>query len=91
VQSPFLATRLADITLPGDVLAMVSTHTKAVTRRSVATQMEVPHKHTVVHVSGCRACLSLALVLEDSRDNRCAWCDQVNDLLSLVAEMKEKK
>jgi len=30
------------------------------------------------------------LVLEDSRDNRCVRCDQVNDLLSLVAVMKEE-
>jgi len=52
---PLLATRLVDITLPGDILAMVSTHGKAVTRRSVGTQTEVLHKHTAVQVSGCRS------------------------------------
>jgi len=27
---------------------------------------------------------------EDSRDNSCVQCEQVNDLLSLVAELKEE-
>jgi len=56
----------------------------------VGTQTEVPHKHTAVQVSGCRECLSLAFVPEDSRDNSCVWCDLVNDLLILVAELKEE-
>jgi len=56
----------------------------------VGTQTEVPHKHTAVQVSGCRECLSLAVLPEDSRDHSCVQCDQVNDLLSLVAELKEK-
>jgi len=84
------ATRLVDITLPGAILAMVSTRRKAVARRSVGTQTEVPHKHTAVQVFGCRECLSLVLVPEDSRDNCCVWCEQVNDLLSLAAELKEE-
>jgi len=77
------------IALPGDVLAMVSTRGKTITR-SMRTQTDAPHKHMAVQVSGCRECLSLALVPEDSRDNGCVRCDQVNDLLSLVAELKEK-
>ena len=56
----------------------------------MGTQTEVPHKHTAVQASGCRECLSLALLLEDSRDNSCVQCDKVNDLLSLVAELKEE-
>jgi len=52
-----------DFALPGDILAMVSTHGKAITTGSVATQMEVPHKHTAVQISGCKDCLSLALAL----------------------------
>jgi len=43
-----------------------------------------------VQVSGCRERLSLALISEDSRDNGCVRCNQVNDLLSLVAELKEE-
>ncbi|GAB0203337.1 zinc finger protein 462-like [Grus japonensis] len=35
-------------------------------------------------------CLSLSLGLEGSRDNSCLRCDQVDDLLSLVAELKEE-
>jgi len=87
---PLLETQLVNITLPGDILAMVSTCRKTVARRSMGTQTEVLHKHTAVQVSGCRECLSLALVPEDSRDNGCVECDQVNDLLSLVVELKEE-
>jgi len=42
-----------------------------------------------VQVSGCRECLSLAPIPEDGRDNCCVRCDQVNDLLSLVSELKK--
>ena len=69
---------------------MVTTRGKAVTRRSVGTQTEAARKHTGVQVSGYRECLSLALVPEDSRDNSCVRCDQVKDLLSLVADLKEE-
>jgi len=69
---------------------MVTTRGKAVARRSVGTQTEAPHRDTGVQVSGCMECLSLALVPEDSRDNVCFRCDQVNDLLGLVAELKEE-
>jgi len=74
----------------GDILSMVTTRGKAVARRSVGTQTEVPRKNTGVQVSGCRECLSLALVPEDSRDSSCVRCEQVNDLLSLMAEPKEQ-
>jgi len=87
---PLLATQLVDIALPGDILHVVSTRGKAVARRSMGTKMEIPHKHTGVQVSGCRECLSLVLVPEDNRDNSCVRRDQVNDLLSLVAELKEE-
>jgi len=46
--------------------------------------------NTAVQISGCRECSSLGLVPEDSRGSSCVWCDQVNDLLSLVAELKEE-
>jgi len=69
---------------------MVTTHGNAVARRNVGTQTEAPRKDKGVQVSGCRECLSLALVPEDSRDKCCVRCDQVKDLLSLVAELKEE-
>jgi len=52
--------------------------------------MKLPHKHTAGQVSSCRECLSLALVPGDSRANSCVGYDQVKDLLSLVAELKEE-
>jgi len=85
-----LATEVVGIAHPGDILSMVTTRGKAVARRSVGTQTEAPCKDTGVQISGCRDCLSLALVPEDSRDNSCVRCDQINDLLSLVAELKEE-
>jgi len=69
---------------------MVTTRGNAVAGRSVGTQAKATRKDTAVQVSGCRECLSLALVPEDSRDNYCVWCEQANDLLSLVAELKEE-
>jgi len=74
VQFPLLATQVMGFTHPGDIQSMVTTRGKVVVRRSVGTQMEAPRKDTGIQVSGCRECLSL---------------DQVNDLLSLVAELKE--
>jgi len=85
VQSPLLATQVVGIAHPGDILAMVTTRGKVVARRSVGTQTEAPRKNAGVQVSGCKECLSL-----DSRDNCCVRCEQVNDLLSLAAELKEE-
>jgi len=71
---------------------MVSTRPKAVTRRNgnVVTQTELRHKQAAVQVSGCRDCRSLSLVSEGSGQNACVRCDQVDDLLSLVAALKEE-
>lgn len=41
-------------------------------------------------VSGCSECQSLALAVQWDEDNTCVRCDQVNDLLSLVADLKEE-
>ena len=69
---------------------MVSTWVKTTTRRNVATQTELPHKHATVQVPGCRECLSLSTLLEGSSDNTCVCCNQLGDLLSLVVELKEE-
>ena len=69
---------------------MVFTHLKAVVRRTVATKTELPHKHTAVQLFGYKECLSLTLIPEGGRDKSCFLCDRVNDLLSLVVELKEE-
>ncbi|XP_009470361.1 PREDICTED: death-associated protein 1 [Nipponia nippon] len=69
---------------------MVSTRTRAIARRDVATQTELPLKHAATQVSGCRECQGLALVTGYCRDNTCVRCEQVEDLLSMVAELKEE-
>ena len=52
--------------------------------------MELPRKHVAVHVLVSRGCLSLSVLSEGSSDNTCVCCDQLDDLLSLVAELKEE-
>ena len=69
---------------------MVYTRQKALSRKSVANQTECPLKNAAVQVSGCRECMSLLLTSEGSRDTMCVRCEQVDDLLSLVAELKEE-
>ena len=69
---------------------MAATRVKAIARKNVATRTELPRKRAAVQVSGRRECLSLSLMPEGSGDTSCARCDQVDDLLSLVAELKEE-
>lgn len=72
---------------------MVSTRTEAVsfvcTRKDVATQMECPPKHTAIQVLGCKEFQSLALLSEGNRENSCVGCNQVNNLFSPVAELRD--
>ncbi|KFO98751.1 hypothetical protein N300_01915, partial [Calypte anna] len=46
-------------------------------------------RDVAVQASGCVECLSLALAPEDNVSGVCVRCEQVNDLLCLVAELKE--
>ena len=69
---------------------MVSTHVKTTTRKNVATQTELPRKHPAVQVLGCRECLRLSVLSEGTSDNTCVHCDQLDELLSLVVELKEE-
>ena len=69
---------------------MAATRLKAIARKNVATQTELPCKCAAVQVSGCKECLSLSLMTEGSGDTSCVRCDRVDDLLGLVAELKEE-
>lgn len=51
--------------------------------------MKAPQKHRSAQLSGCSRCQSLALVGQGDRDNTRIRCDQVNDLLCLLADLKE--
>ena len=68
---------------------MVATRVKAIAGKNVVTQTELPSKRAAVEGSGCRECLSLSPVPQGSGDKPCVRRDQVGDLLSLVAELKE--
>lgn len=56
----------------------------------MATQTDCLPKYAAVQVSGSRECLSLLLPMEGGRDTTCMRCEQVEDQISLVAELKEK-
>ncbi|PKU48256.1 rna-directed dna polymerase from mobile element jockey-like [Limosa lapponica baueri] len=62
----------------------------ALTRADVAPQRELQWKHTATQVSGCRECFNLSWLMDGRRDDSYVRCDQVDYLLSLVAELKEQ-
>lgn len=47
-------------------------------------------KNVVVLISDYRKYLSMILLLKVGRDSTCMRCEQVDDLLSTVAELKEE-
>ena len=69
---------------------MVSTRHGALSRKSVYTQTDHPLKNAAVQVTGCRECQSLLLPSAGGRDTVCVRCEQVNDLVRMVAELKEE-
>ncbi|KAK4831918.1 hypothetical protein QYF61_020295 [Mycteria americana] len=73
---------------------MVFTRQKAMpsvlTRVDAATQTELPGKHAATQVLGCREWLGLSLFTHGSRADSCVRCDQVDDLLCMVAELREE-
>lgn len=62
----------------------------AIAGRSTVTQTELPQKHAPVQVCSCRQGLSLALAPESRRDYTCVQWYRVDDLLSLMAELREE-
>lgn len=68
---------------------MVATRPKAVARKGAAAQAESPPKqnHAAARVCGRRGCLSLSLVAGNGEDSGCRRCEQVDDLLCLVAAL----
>jgi len=62
---------------------------KAFVRKNVETQTEVLQEHPSAQVCGCSGCQSLALAVQGDRDSMCVRCNQLNNLFSLVADLKE--
>ena len=56
----------------------------------VATLTEVPSRDASTQVTGCVDCWSLAFAVPDDGGRTCKRCDQLNDLLSLVIDLKEE-
>ena len=63
---------------------------RASPRKTVATQTEGLPRNVAVQVSGCRECQSLLLPREDGKDATYVWCEHVDELLSLVVELREE-
>ena len=69
---------------------MVSTRQRACPRKILVTQTEGLPRNVAVQVSGCRECLSLLLPGEGGRSSTHVRCEQVDELLSMVVELKEE-
>ncbi|RMC06501.1 hypothetical protein DUI87_15937 [Hirundo rustica rustica] len=69
---------------------MVSTRSKSVVGTVVCDQVEPSKKDVSVQTHSCPECLSLSLASGDVVEKACLGCEQVNDLLSLVAELREE-
>lgn len=71
-------------------MSMVSTRQWACPKKTVVIQTEGLPRNVAVQVSGCRECLSLLLPREDGKEATCVRCEQVDELLSLVVELREE-
>ena len=71
-------------------LNMVSTRQRACPKKAVAPQTEGVPRNVAVQVSGCRECQSLLLPREDGKDATSVRCEHVDELLSLVVELREE-
>ena len=65
---------------------MVTTGQQAAAKRDVET--DSMNVHAAVQVLACRECLALSLLQEGIWDTSCVRCEHVDDLLSLVVEVK---
>lgn len=71
-------------------LTMVTTRQRACPKKALSTQTEALPRNVAVQVSICRACSSLLLPGESSKNSTCVRYKQVDDLLSMVAELKKE-
>ena len=68
---------------------MVSTGHRACPKKTVATQTVDLPRNVMVQDSGCRECLNLLLLREDGSNATCVRCEQVDELLSLMVELRQ--
>jgi len=61
-----------------------------VAKKNVETQTEVQKQDASAQVSGCRECQSLTFAVLGEGDSTCVRCDQLNDLLSQVADLMQE-
>ena len=63
---------------------------KATAKNNVETEAEVPKQDASVQVFGCSEFQSLAFAVLGEGDSTCVRCNQVNDLLSPVVDLKQE-
>lgn len=59
-------------------------------RTNAAAQMELPFKRVTAQVSNCGMCEWIFLEVESDCKQVCGRCDQIDELLWLVAELQEE-
>ena len=59
-------------------------------RTNAATQTELLYKHVIPQVSSCGMCEGIFLEVESDCKQACGRCDQIDELLCLVAELQEE-
>lgn len=64
--------------------------TSTLSKKEVGTQSELLKKHVAIQRSGCRECQSFTPSLGSCRYNDYVRCEQVEDLVSMVAELQEE-
>lgn len=57
---------------------------------SAATQTELLSKNATTQVSDCKVCARIFLEMEGDSKQDCGRCDQVDELLCLVAQLQEE-
>jgi len=63
---------------------------RAAGEKTVETQTGVLKQYATAQVSGCSECQKLAFAVLGEGGSTCVRCDQLNDLLSLVVDLKEE-
>jgi len=67
--------------------SMLTSQQKAVPS---GTQTELLLEHVTTQVSSCGVCEGIFLEIESDCKQACGRCDQINELLCLVAELQEE-
>lgn len=63
---------------------------RASAKKNVQILTEIPLQHASAQVCGCRECQGLAFAMQGDGDSACVRCKVLNNILSLVVDLKEE-